>query len=61
MVRQPNRLSRCDTQQEPSVGLGGEQFKKWDVQLSRTFLQLEGSYTFNPDLRIYGRWRLKSA
>ena len=43
--------------EEPNVGLGGEQFKKNDVELLRTSLQVEGSYTFSPELRAYGRWR----
>ena len=43
--------------EEPNGGLGGDQFKQYDVNLTRTSLQAEGSYTFNPEFRIYGRWR----
>ncbi len=44
---------------DPHVGkgLGGEQFQKWDVVLSRSFLQAEGTYTISPGLKVYGRWR----
>jgi len=43
--------------EEPNGGLGGDQFKKYDVGLTRTSLQVEGSYAINPDFRAYGRWR----
>lgn len=38
-------------------GLGGERFDQWDVNLSRSFLQAEGTYTVSPGLKLYGRWR----
>ncbi len=43
--------------EDPDPGLGGEQFKKGDVELSRSFLQLEGTYTVSPGLKVYTRWR----
>lgn len=43
--------------ESPKGGLGGEQFKSGDIELSKTFLQLEGTYTVNPNLKVYGRWR----
>jgi hypothetical protein len=43
--------------EEPNGGLGGDQFKKYDVDLMRTSLQVEGSYTITPEFRFYGRWR----
>ena len=43
--------------EKPDPGLGGEQFEKGDVELSRSFLQLEGTYTISPDLKVYARWR----
>jgi hypothetical protein len=44
---------------DPHVGkgLGGERFEKGDVELSRSFLQAEGTYTVSPGLKVYGRWR----
>ena len=43
--------------QDPKGGLGGDQFEKGDVELSKSFLQLEGTYTVNPDIKLYARWR----
>lgn len=43
--------------EDPSPGRGGEQFKKGDIELSRSFLQLEGSYNVQSSVRLYGRWR----
>ncbi len=43
--------------EDPKQGLGGEQFKKGEVELSKSFLQLEGTYTVSPDVKVYTRWR----
>ncbi len=43
--------------EDPKGGLGGDQFKNGDVELSKSFLQVEGTYTVNPSLKVYGRWR----
>jgi hypothetical protein len=43
--------------QDPKGGLGGDQFEKGDVELSKSFLQLEGTYTINPNIKLYSRWR----
>lgn len=43
--------------QEPKGGLGGDQFKKGDVELSKSFLQLEGTYAVSPAITLYSRWR----
>lgn len=40
-----------------SLGIGGEKFEKGDISLSRSFLQMEGTYTISPGLKVYGRWR----
>lgn len=43
--------------EEPDGGLGGDQFKRGDVELSKSFLQVEGTYTISPNLKVYGLWR----
>jgi hypothetical protein len=43
--------------EDPKGGLGGDQFKSGDVELSKSFLQLEGTYTVSPSLKVYSRWR----
>src|SRR3989304_3136301 len=43
--------------ENPKGGLGGDQFKSGDVELSKSFLQVEGTYTIKPTLKVYGRWR----
>jgi hypothetical protein len=43
--------------ENPDGGLGGDQFKSGDVELSKSFLQLEGTYTISPNLKVYSRWR----
>ncbi len=43
--------------EDPDVGLGGEQFKKGDVELSKSFLQLEGTLIVSPNVKVYSRWR----
>lgn len=43
--------------ENPKGGLGGDQFKSGEVELSKSFLQAEGTYTIKPTLKVYGRWR----
>ncbi|MBI5905987.1 MAG: hypothetical protein HZB86_10670 [Deltaproteobacteria bacterium] len=43
--------------ENPKGGLGGDQFKSGEVELSKSFLQVEGTYTVNPGLKVYSRWR----
>ena len=43
--------------ENPKGGLGGDQFKSGDVELSKSFLQVEGTYTVSPNLKVYSRWR----
>ena len=43
--------------ENPKGGLGGDQFNRGDVELSKSFLQTEGTYTVSPSLKVYGRWR----
>ncbi|HYN74436.1 MAG TPA: DUF1302 family protein, partial [Candidatus Methanoperedens sp.] len=43
--------------EDPKGGLGGDQFKSGEVELSKSFLQLEGTYTVSPSLKVYSRWR----
>ena len=43
--------------ENPDGGLGGDQFKNGDVELSKSFLQVEGTYTISPSLKVYSRWR----
>lgn len=43
--------------ENPHGGLGGDQFKSGDVELSKSFLQVEGTYTVSPNLKVYSRWR----
>ena len=43
--------------EDPHGGLGGDQFKNGDVELSKSFLQVEGTYTISPSLKVYSRWR----
>lgn len=43
--------------EDPKGGLGGDQFKSGDVELSKSFLQLEGTYTVSPNVKVYSRWR----
>ncbi|HBO69089.1 MAG TPA: hypothetical protein DD658_02675 [Deltaproteobacteria bacterium] len=43
--------------ENPKGGLGGDQFKSGDVELSKSFLQVEGTYTVSPSLKVYSRWR----
>lgn len=40
-----------------SLRMGGERFEKGDIALSRSFLQVEGTYTISPGFRFYARWR----
>ncbi len=43
--------------EKPDGRLGGAQFEKGDVELSRSFLQLEATYTIDPEVKVYTRWR----
>ena len=43
--------------ENPKGGLGGDQFKSGDIELSKSFLQLEGSYILNSNVKVYSRWR----
>jgi hypothetical protein len=43
--------------EDPKGGLGGDQFDKGEVELSKSFLQLEGTYKVSPTCKVYGRWR----
>jgi hypothetical protein len=43
--------------EDPKGGLGGDQFKSGEVELSKSFLQVEGTYMVSPNLKVYSRWR----
>jgi len=38
--------------ENPKGGLGGDQFKSGEVELSKSFLQAEGTYIISPTLKV---------
>ena len=43
--------------ENPHGGLGGDQFKRGDIELSKSFLQVEGTYTVSPNFKVHSLWR----
>lgn len=43
--------------EEPKGGLGGDQFKKNEVEFCGTTLNIDAEYRLSPEWKVYGRWR----